>query len=158
MHFLTLFCRRSRQERRKIDAKFDRRQNTKQRLITDFKIECVKGKLDKLQDKFDLLTSYRFIIELKTTLIKAVSRYEFRDKLSLNLSNSTKVIEEAILKIRKELDLQNNLDTRIELLLLLEKIRDTIFEKYEVITDRRKQSNRRNNGKVISLIEMQEAS
>ena len=214
----SLLCRRSNQERRTSLLKTDRRQNFRRRLIIDFKLECVKGKLDILQNIYDLY-SYSFIEELKKTLIKAINKYEFKDKLTQKLSDPNQIIEQVIVAIQEEVEFQeqsdlessgcsylnaiidslnpliNNLSLSIisslqlkekvncinynleqslvmfekyhsshrvskdntarymTLITLLENIRDRIIDDYDVILDRRKQSNRRNNSQIISLIQ-----
>ena len=218
-----LLCRRSNKERRNNLLTVDRRQNIRGRLITDFKIECVKGKLDRLQDCYNL-RSYSFIQELNRTLTKAIYKYEFKDKASQNLSSPAQVIEEVISIAREQFEYQdklhlesteynylnaiiegldpiaNSLTTKIissphleqevgyihenlenslvmlkkycrihgaskhafgryiKLMTLLENIRDNVLEKYNVIVDRRKLSNRRNGGQVRSFVQMTEAS
>ena len=46
----------------------------------------------------------------------------------------------------------------IKLMTLLENIRDKVLEKYNVIVDRRKLSNRRSKSQVRALVQMTEAS
>jgi len=103
----SLFCRRSNRDRRMSSLKADRRQNIKVRLITDFKMACVKGKLDRLQDVYDL-RSYSFIEELKKTLVQAIYKYEFKDKLTQTLSNPNHIIGQAILTVREEVKYQGH--------------------------------------------------
>ncbi len=218
-----LLCRRSNKDRRNNLLTVDRRQNIRVRLITDFKIECVKGKLDRLQDVYNLC-SYSFIKELNQTLAKAIYKYEFKDKATQNLSSSAKVIEEVISIVREQFEYQDKLHSEsteynylnamiesldpipnslsttiigspqleqevgyinenledslvmlkkyrringaskhgfgryIKLMTLLENIRDNVLEKYNVIVDRRKLSNRRSVSQVRSLVPMTEAS
>ena len=218
-----LLCRRSNKDRRSNLLNVDRRQNIRRRLITDFKIECVKGKLDRLEDVYNLY-SYSFIRELKQTLVKAIHKYEFKDKVIHNLSSPTQVIEEVIAIVCEQSEYQdkvhsesteynylnaiiegldpvaNSLTTTImssphlkqevgyinqnledslamlkkyrrlhgtsehslgryiKLMTLLENIRDNVLEKYDVIVDRRKLSNRRSGSQVKSLVRMTEAS
>ena len=218
-----LLCRRSNKDRRNNLLTADRRQNIRGRLITDFKIECVKGKLDRLQDVYNLC-SYSFIKELKQTLVKAIYKYELKDKATQNLSSPAQVIDEVISIVREQFEYQdklhlesteynylnaiiegldpiaNSLSTTIigsphleqevgyinenlenslvmlkkyrrihgtskhgfgryiKLMTLLENIRDNVLEKYDVIVDRRKVSNRRSGSQVRSLVRMTEAS
>lgn len=218
-----LLCRRSNKDRRNNLLTIDRRQNIRGRLITDFKIECVKGKLDRLQDVYNL-HSYSFIKELNQTLAKAIYKYEFKDKATQNLSSSAQVIEEVILIVREQFEYQDKLHSEsteynylnaiiegldpianslsstiigsphleqevgyinenledslvmlkkyrhihsaskhgfgryIKLITLLENIRDNVLEKYNVIVDRRKLSNRRSGSQVRALVPMTEAS
>ena len=218
-----LLCRRSNKDRRSNLFTIDRRQNIRGRLITDFKIECVKGKLDRLQDIYNL-SSYSFIKELNQTLAQAISKYEFKDKATQNLSSSPQVIEEVVSIVCEQLEYQDKLPSEsteynylnaiieglspianslsttiigsphleqevgyikenledslvmlkkyrrihgaskhgfgkyIKLITLLENIRDNVLEKYNVIVDRRKLSNRRNGNQVKSLVRMTEAS
>ena len=219
----SLLCRRSNKDRRNNLLTVDRRQNIRRRLITDFKIECVKGKLDRLQDVYNL-RSYSFIKELNQTLTKAICKYEFQDKATQNLSSSAQVIEEVIPIVREQFEYQDKLHSEsteynylnaiiegldpianslsttiigsphlkqevgyihenledslvmlkkyrrihgaskhgfgryIKLMTLLENIRDSVLEKYNVIVDRRKLSNRRSGSQVRSLVPMTEAS
>lgn len=218
-----LLSRRSNKDRRTNLSTTDRRKNIRGRLITDFKIECVKGKLDRLQDVYNLC-SYSFIKELNQTLVKAIYKYELKDKATQNLSSPDQVIEEVISIVREQFDYQDKLDSEsteynylnaiiegldpvansltttimssphlkqevgyinqnledslamlkkyrrlhgtsehslgryIKLMTLLENIRDNVLEKYDVIVDRRKLSNRRSGSQVKSLVRMTEAS
>ena len=219
----SLSCRRSNKERRNNLLTVDRRQNIRGRLITDFKIECVKGKLDRLQDVYNLC-SYSFIKELNRTLAKAIYKYEFQDKVTQNLSSPAQVIEEVISLVREQFEYQDKLHSEsteynylnaiiegldpiansltttiigsphleqevgyihenlenslvmlkkyrrihsaskhgfgryVKLMTLLENIRDNVLEKYNVIVDRRKLSNRRSGSQVRSFVPMTEAS
>ena len=219
----SLLCRRSNKDRRNNLLPVDRRKNIRGRLITDFKIECVKGKLDRLQDVYNL-RSYSFIKELSQTLAQAIYKYEFKDKANQNLSSSAQVIEEVISIVCEQFEYQDKLHSEsteynylnaiiegldpianslsttiigsphlqqevgyinenledslvmlkkyrhihgaskhgfgkyIKLMTLLENIRDNVLEKYNVIVDRRKLSNRRSGSQVRSLVRMTEAS
>lgn len=218
-----LLCRRSNKDRRNNLLTVDRRQNIRGRLITDFKIACVKGKLDRLQDVYNLC-SYSFIKELNQTLAKAIYKYEFKDKATQNLSSSAQVIEKVISIVRQQFEYEDKLHSEsteynylnaiieglnpianslsttiigsphleqevgyinenlenslvmlkkyrrihgaskhgfgryIKLMTLLENIRDKVLEKYNVIVDRRKLSNRRSKSQVRALARMTEAS
>ena len=114
-------------ERRNNGKEYDRRlpQNLRRRIITEFKIACVKGKFDNLYEVVDLQRTSKYV-SLKLLLVSSLNSYQILNDKG-NICDPEKVISAAMIKVKTNKTLIN----------ILDEITDFVVSQYRVISDRR---------------------